>query len=519
MTAGLARGAGVFIERSRTAPVLAGLLTAALSWWVWGFAVDPPVLVQDENAYSLQARLFAAGRWSDPPPPADGFFDQVHVLSHPVRAAKYPPGHALALAPGFLAGVPVAWPLACDFASGALLFALARRASGGPIALATWILWLGARGGLFVRSSFFSEVTTSMLWLAGWWALWNWKERRRPGWLALFGICVGCGAITRPLTAVAFALPAGICALVLAARRRAWGAFAAAVLLGASLLALWPLWNFETTGDARLSPLSLYTRDVLPWDRPGLGLRDEPARLELPPDLRGAFLHGYRELHREHTAANLPWILARRLVEVAKDSWGAAWVPLAAFALLGVVWAPRETRVAFASAALLFLLYLSYAHYADWTIYYVEAYGVLAYAAAVGLGGAVARLSARASGPGRAPARPWLAWVPAAALLAAGAPALFGARERREIATREFRLFAAALDALPPGPAVVFVRYGPEHNPHSSLVVNPPGLATSSRWIVYDRGAENASLLGIAGTRAGFLYDEAAHALRPLETE
>lgn len=505
-----------WLDRSGAAPVLAGLATVALSWWVWSFSADPPAQVQDENAYRLQAGIFAAGRWADPPPPAASFFDQIHVLSRPVRAAKYPPGQALALAPGFLARAPVAVPLLLDFALGALVFALARRASGGAVGLLAWILWLAAPVGLVIRSSYFSELTTGTLWLIGWWALWNWSENPRPGWLLLFGLAVGWGAITRPLTAIAFALPAGICALRLALRRRAWGALAAATLLGAATLAIWPMWSLETTGDARLTPLALYTRDVLPWDRPGFGLRDGEPRRELAPDVRGTFVEGFRRLHSEHTVANLPRILAARLVAIARDAWGVSWGVLCAFAVFGCVMAPSAPRMAFASAGLLVLLYLCYAHYPNWTVYYFEMSGVLAYATGLGLwkGYCLLASRSRSARPALAVAGPWLL---AAVVAVAVAPRLIMIREEHEAALREVRAFATALHGLPPGPAVVFVRYGPNHDPHRSLIVNGPGLDGARVWIVYDRGRENPGLLRLSPHRAPFEYDEATRTLSALD--
>ncbi len=503
-----------WLERSRAAPILAGLVAAALSWWVWGFSVDPLAMVQDENAYRLQAGLFARGRWIDPKPPAELFFDEMHVLSHPVRAAKYPPGHSLALAPGFAARVPAAWPLFCDFASAALLFALARRASGGVVAVLTSIVWLAAPGGLYVRSSYFSELTTGFLWLLGWWALWNWDRTRRAAWLLVFGLAVGGGAITRPLTAIAFALPAGIGALSLAIRRKAWIPFAAATLAGAAALALWPLWSLETTGDARLSPIALYTREVLPWDRPGFGLHDGAARWELPPDARGSFVNQFRVIHARHTPANLPRILADRLREVARDVWGHA-VLIAVFALVGAFVAPREARVAIASVLLLFLLYLSYAHWPTWTIYYYESFGVLAYLTGLGLWRCWSLLAARYGRRALHAAGPWLI---AATLAAAAVPGIVQGKETHENAVREYRRFAAALETLPAGPVVVFVRYGPAHDPHKNLVVNGPGLADARVWIVRDLGPENARLLESSPERAPFLYDETRHALRRLDT-
>ena len=502
-----------WLDRSRAAPILAGLVTVALAWFVWGFSADPLASIQDENAYRLQAGLFARGRWADPAPPAERFFDQMHVLSQPVRAAKYPPGHALALAPGFAVTLPVAFPLFCDFATGALLFVLARRASGGAVALLTWIVWLASPGGLSFRSSYMSELTTGALWLGGWWALWNWRQTRRAGWLLLFGLFVGWGAITRPLTAIAFALPAGVCALILAARRRAWGAFAAATLLGAAVLAVWPVWSHETTGDAGLSPVALYAREVLPWDRPGFGLRDGAVRRELPADVRGSFVQQFRDLHARHTIENLPRILGERIFAVLQDVWGH-WALLAAFAIFGAFIAPREARLALGSALLLLLLYLSYAHAPNWTVYYYESFGVLAYATGLGLWRCWDLLASRSRRPALAAAGPWLVAV---ALAVAAAPNVLESRERYESGVRESRRFAKVLEALPPGPAVVFVRYGPEHDPHKSLVVNGPGLQEARGWIAYDLGPENGRLLRLSPARAPFVYDESRGTLRALE--
>jgi hypothetical protein len=63
---------------------------------------------------------------------------------------------------------------------------------------------------------------------------------------------------------------------------------------------------------------------------------------------------------------------------------------------------------------------------------------------------------------------------------------------------------------------VVFVRYGPRHVSHYSLIQNPPDYGTAPWWIVYDRGAENADLLAQAAGRSAWLYDEAQGTIGPL---
>src|SRR5262249_31607695 len=180
----------------RLFPWIAGAVTAAVIAWVWSATRWQPVF-HDESAYLLQAGIFAGGHWSDPPPPIPEFFEQMHVLATPVRAAKYFPGHSLLLAPGVAATVPIAVPLLLAFGSGALLVILVRRLANGWVALLSWLVWLGAPGGLRFRPTFLSEVTTDFLWLAGWWALQRWWDSGRPRLLLLLALTIGWAAITR----------------------------------------------------------------------------------------------------------------------------------------------------------------------------------------------------------------------------------------------------------------------------------------------------------------------------------
>jgi hypothetical protein len=69
--------------------------------------------------------------------------------------------------------------------------------------------------------------------------------------------------------------------------------------------------------------------------------------------------------------------------------------------------------------------------------------------------------------------------------------------------------FEQTLGTLPRRPAVLFVRYGPDHSPHISVVRNAPDLERAPVWVVYDRGpTENARLLSYAPGRAAYMYDE-----------
>ncbi|MFL5540001.1 MAG: hypothetical protein ACJ8J0_13505 [Longimicrobiaceae bacterium] len=503
----------------RAAPAVLGAVSALTAWWAWGSLRAAPVF-HDETAYLLQARIFASGRWAAPSPPLPEFFEQYHVLVTPALAAKYPPGHALALAPGALMGLPGLVPVLLTGVAGALLFWLARRFAGAWTALLAWVLWIGAPANLHWRASYFSETTSSAACLAALAAFVRWRETGRRGWLLAVAAFVGWGAVTRPLTLLAFALPLGVMVLREAWRRRAWGSVAVAAAVGVAVLAVIPLWSARTTGDWRTTPLSLYTRQYMPWDRVGFGLDSTPPLRALPPDME-AFSAGFRNDHARYLPSAVPRAAARRARWVALGTmrWSGVDIPplpletvlLAALAACLVAGATARRQGATAVAAMvgvMFAAYLAYEHRAVWTLYYVELIPGVAYLCAVGFGRIVERVGRGRPEPGRRAAR--------AALLAAGAllPAAVAnaAIEHVGSGARQayFRAFERRVAAAPGGRLLVFIRYGPHHSVHLSLVRNEPDPAAARVWRVYDRGADDLRLMRAAPDRVPYLFDEAS---------
>ena len=76
--------------------------------------------------------------------------------------------------------------------------------------------------------------------------------------------------------------------------------------------------------------------------------------------------------------------------------------------------------------------------------------------------------------------------------------------------------FSRLVSEIPEPRAIVFVRYGANHNDGLSLVRNPADAKDAKVWTVYDRGAENARLLSAAPDRAAYLFDESSWTLRPI---
>lgn len=483
----------------RYGPLAAAGVSIAVVWFVWDQFV-PIAKVQDESSYLLQADIFARGRWTVPSPPIPEFFEQPHVLVVPAVASKYPPGHALLLAPGALVRFHAVVPLLLTGATAALIFALAARLANPWVALLAWFLWLTAPIVLKFQPGYFSEVTTTALVLASWWCLLDWRQSRRRRWLLLMALAIGWGAITRPLTMLAFAIPIGVVVIRDTARLRLWKDLGLAFAVGLTVLAVLPLWSAKTTGDWRLWPVELYRRDYMPYDKPGFVADTSPPRRAVSPVVKG--INDYFQWARkQQTVAALPEIVSGRALNLAAGFFQGARLPLLLFAIAGLFFMPAGLKFAVASSVMLFIAHLPYAHWAPWTIYYLETAPVAAMLIAIGIWRALERLAGdeRRVEPGVA--------LVLLALLASAVPAIdFWHRDHRRRGAFD-RLFAESLKALET-PAVVFLKYSPRFANHPNVVFNYADLERAPVWVVHDLGVRNEELRKLAPERATYDLDE-----------
>jgi hypothetical protein len=505
------RQAAVLVRRvesvlqARAMAAATGVTTALVVWWCWG-SIRQVGFAHDERAYLLQASIFAARHWTAQSPPLPQFFEQMHVLIAPSVAAKYPPGHSLILAVGAWLGLPGLVPLVLSAIAGALVFVVSRRIAGPWVAVLTWFLWVTDRDNLVNRATYFSETTTSALWLFGWWALLEW--RRQHSWWAMtcLGACVGWGAITRPLTMLVFAVPAAAVVLVDVYQRRAWRDIAPGLLACAACLAIIPVWSAHTIGDWRVTPLAQYTREYIPWDHLGLGYDSTPPERALPSDLQ-SLANVYIDVHKAYSASAVAPALAARTHALGRDFLAGWRRVLAVFLMVGLLDLTAEVAVGLTTAGLLILAYLSYAHPPDWTLYYLELLPLPAFLAARGVWTCVNRVVKERAG---------LAVI---LLLIAGAffsvAGLRAARNMRIGRMSYAERFTREMDGLDTGKVLIFVRYGPHHIAHHSLVGNVPDLATAHAWVAYDQGAENRRLMALAPERSAYLYDEQTQTFAP----
>lgn len=486
------------------APVLAAVVAIAITLSAWG-SLNPIPTVGDEVAYVLQAKLLAHGRIAGDPAPIPEFFEQAHVLVTPRLAPKYPLGFGLALLPGVWLGATALVPLLLTGLTAALLFALCRRYWGGAVATLACAIWLAAPGGRY-RSGFFSETLTGAAGLLAWYALVRWRETRLTRWLALVSVALAVAGITRPLTALIFALPVAVVVLRDTVRLRLWRQVRVAMLVGLPVVGVLPLQNVATGGPWWELPYGRYTRAYLPFDHMGLGLDETPPARTRPPDIE-RLAQAFATFHRDYTIASLPGALAARAHVFFADLAGGWSLLAVALAIVGVVVGPAPLRFAAGTAAALFLVHLAYAHPPQWSIYYAEAFPVAAAMVAVGAGALIGFASRRLSldEPGE---RAGL--LVALAAVAAAWPLpdrLAETRLNLEVAREPLAGFEAATSAIHE-PAVVFVRYALGHRMHRSLIRNPDDYASALIWTVYDRGEDNARLMAVAGTRQAYIYDE-----------
>ena len=492
---------------SRGAPVAFGAIAALLVAITWGFPLGAIPLMHDEWAYWTQAGQYAGLHWALASPPMPEFFEQLYVLVTPVFAAKYWPGHALAIAPGFALGFPALMPLLLTGMTGGLVFALARRVANAPVAVLTFVLWVSTFGNLRFRATYFSELTTSCLWLIAWWALLRWRDTKRWPWMALLAVATGWGAITRPATMFLFAIPIGIVVIVDCWRNARWNQLGVGVACGIAVLAILPLWSARVTGSWRVTPLAEYTRQYLPFDLPGYTVNVTPPERALPAEMER--VRGFlRDIKTEQATAPVTSTFFSRAGLLMRDAFAGWRVPFVLAFAIGLLMGGIAAWFTIATSLLLVVGYVTQAHTADWSIYYLETYPAIAFVAALGVRTVWRRTPAGRAGFAALPV--WAAVVIAAATAAGVAYDTISARDTLARIASHTRTFRTGVANLEKQPNIVFVRYAaPERrNMHLSLVANDGDLEHAASWIVHDRGADDVRLMNLAPGRTAYLYDE-----------
>lgn len=498
------------------AAVVTAALVAALRWHVGG-----ATFIADEDAYKLQARIFAQGAASAPARPVPDAFEQFYVLSAPRTVAKYYPGQGAALAPFEAVGVPDALPVLTAGASAFLLTRLVSAATlaitgsvAGPLpALFAWVTWLGGGNVLAWHGTLLSQPTSTLLWLVALSAALAWHTGRRRRSLVVLAAAVALDALVRPWSAVLLAVSMGgaVLASWRASRRpvtHALRAFAPAVAVGVLIVSVLPLYHRATTGTATQSPLAMYTESTMPYDHLGFGHADSATR-PLPDDHR-AFHKTMREQFARFVPANLPEFAAARVARAREVAVGDWWrLPIVLVAVLAACWwGGGVARVGALTALSLHAGYSAYAFAVTWTAYDLEAAPI--WAVLAGVGAALALTGPRANGASNTPLHTGL--ITATALSAVAVvprgTATFNDLFAATTTSRDFQREVRALAAQHPEGLVVYVRYANGHDAHRSVVVNPPFTDREAVWVVHLNPETNRAVLAAAGARTPVLAQE-----------
>lgn len=496
----------------RFGPVAAAIVSIVVVWWTWG-ALKPVPVVHDESSYVLQAEIFARFRWTAPSPTIPEFFEQPYVQVVPAVASKYPPGHALLMSVGSLLHFSALMPLLLTGATAALLMMVATRVTNSWIALLGWITWLTTPLVLRYQPGYFSETTTTTLVLASWWCLLEWRETRKRSWIALIGLALGWGAITRPLTILAFALPIAVVVVADVVRYKRWPDAPIALAACIAVFAIVPLWNARTTGDRGLTPLDLYTRDYIPFDKLGFTPDTTPPRRPLSPVVKSLY-DDFLARHQHQRLGDLHRTFGARVWNLARDLWRGTQLVLLPFFILGLLRMPRELRFGGLSAALLFVFYLAWAHDAPWTLYYLEMAPVVAVITACGIWRALVYVARGVVIRLHLDRRPKLGAALVALVLAFFSLPTFSYWRLQHQQMSSVRVaFDEAVAQLPASKSIVFLRYANRPH-HLSLVFNHADLQRAPVWVVHDLGDRNKELVKLALDRTAFWFDETAMEFR-----
>jgi 4-amino-4-deoxy-L-arabinose transferase-like glycosyltransferase len=231
--------------------------------------------IHDECSYSIQAKMLAGGRLWLPRHELADFFETFHFLTKPVYGSIYFPGTALMNVPGVWLRQP-SWFMPVFLA--ALVIAMSYRVAAemvdGLAGLLVALLILSTHLFRVYSTMVMAQVPIMLLGLLVAWAWLRWRRERRVGWAAAIGAFAGWAAITRPVDALAFAIPIGL-AMAWDIRRHGIRTIArtAMMLIVGSLpfLTLQAVFDWGVTGNPFKTPYVMYLEQNQPGSVFGSG--------------------------------------------------------------------------------------------------------------------------------------------------------------------------------------------------------------------------------------------------------
>jgi len=277
---------------------------------------------EDDCSYVLGARMLAAGRLWLPAHPMADFFESFYVLVKPVYCSIYFPGAAMFFAPMVWLNWP-AWviPALLSGACVALVYRIVTELMDGTAGILAAFLLVSLRWFRMLSVVVMSHVPMLLLGLSMFWFYLRWRGAgggRRIAWAAALGAAAGWGAITRPVDALALALPIGVGVVVEMVGKREsarLGSVLAVVSGAAPFLAIQLVFNFGVSGSVMRTPYTLYLDRNQPGSEFGIRTFDETLKPQTTLPGKLAFYDWCKNFLRLHQPDNFlyPWFHSHRV--------------------------------------------------------------------------------------------------------------------------------------------------------------------------------------------------------------
>lgn len=273
------------MRRSSLIVLVLALIAFACSLIVSGTVFERVPHLEDEVAYLFQAKVFARGQITAPLIEPSGAYWQPFVIddtARGVRFGKYPPGWPLLLGIGVMLGLPAVVNAALAALNVAIVYRIGRDAFSEMAGVYAAALLAFSPMALLLNATLMAHTAGLLCASLFIWAYLRMSraDPRRWTWGLAGGLSLGLLAATRPLSAVAVALPfviwSGLRLLFDTRTGQPRKAIPLFVLAGGALLtaALVPVYNAATTGDPSAN---LYTL-VPGWEYDRIGFGPEVGR-------------------------------------------------------------------------------------------------------------------------------------------------------------------------------------------------------------------------------------------------
>ncbi len=216
----------------------------------------------DEQQFYLQTQMAAQLRLWMPPHPLTDFFDTFYVFIQPVYASQSFPGASIFYVPTIWLGLPF-WvmPLLCTGACfGLTWWLIARIVTPTASTFALFIL-LAIDPITLLSTMYLAQFPVLLMGLIAMISAIKFIETRRLVYPAILGLMLSWAAITRPLDALIYAIPAGAI-LLLHCKNLRLKLFIQSILIALvcslPFVSIQMIFNHRITGSFFQSPFSFY---------------------------------------------------------------------------------------------------------------------------------------------------------------------------------------------------------------------------------------------------------------------